>query len=391
MDKPLEPEIIEYIKGHLHDDPFSLSLQAKKSAIANIEEAILQIQARQKALKKLPSIAEDFDLIFPPPVSVEQASSEVTARFKSHLFSGKSFVDLTGGMGIDSLFFSDNFTELTYVEAKGELCELAAYNFGILGKKNIGIVQSSAEEYLSKMDPSDLIYLDPSRRSEDQKKVFRIEDCLPNILEMEEELVRNGKNVLIKLSPLADIKDTFQKLKFLQKVWVVAVKNECKELLCLLSDSGRRERSVEAVNIAEKENKYLFSLDREEELTVDPGPVADYLYEPNAAIMKAGAFKLISTDFNLNKLHKNSHLYSSDKLISFPGRIFQIKDIVKPDKKAIKSAIGDWKVNVISRNFHLKPEDILKKFKLKPGDDKFLIATTLFDNSRVLLLCDRIK
>lgn len=388
----LKPEVKEFIKGHLHDDPFSLSLHAKKIKLEHPHEAILQIQARQKALKKLPSFAENFDIIFPKPISVEQSSSETTAKFKAGLFKGKKFADLTGGMGIDAYFFSPAFEQTSYVESDAKLCELAAHNFAVLNK-NIGVVNASAEEFLSARQHFDLVYLDPSRRDESQKKVFRISDCKPNVIELEEQLLQSAEKVLVKLSPLADIKDAFSSFKYLKKIWVVAVKNECRELLCYLNKQSAEPGEIEAINIDGDENAgyFKFSISEEKGAVSTFGPPQQYIYEPNAAILKSGAFKTVGARMNLVKLHSSTHLYTSEKLIDFPGRVFRLNEILKVDKKELAKAFSGMGVNVVTRNFHLKAEEVLKKFRLKSGDDKYAIATTLADNSRAILNCDRVR
>lgn len=392
-DKLQRPEIIEFIKGHLHDDPFSLSLKAKNLKLDNPQEAILQIQARQKALKKLPAFAENFSLIFPNPVSVEQSSSEITARFKAGLMKGQTIADLTGGMGIDSFYFAQQFEKCIYVERDEKLCNLTRHNFKVLDQKNIEVLNVEAERFISETDQHfDWIYLDPSRRDGSQK-VFRIRDCQPDVIALEEKLLEKADHVLVKLSPLADIKNAFSAFKYLKKVWIVAVKNECKELLCLLSKKEIEESEIEAVNIEQENKPEVFSFDMAEETSSSMGlgfPL-DFIYEPNAAILKSGAFKMVGNKYGLMKLHASTHLYTSEEQIDFPGRIFKLKAILKPEKKRITGEFKNIAVNVITRNFHWKAEEVFRRFNLKKGDQQYLIATTLKDNSRVLLSCDRIK
>jgi len=390
----LKEEWKEFIKGHLNDDPFSLSLHAKSKNREELDEAILQIHARRKAQKKLPAFSQNFDLIFPPPVSVEQSSSELTSKFKASLFKGKKFVDLTGGMGVDTYYFSQHFKEAKYVEKNEELCELAEHNFDVLGRSNVSIINHSTEGFLNtNQEKFDLIYLDPSRRTKENNRVFLLEDCSPNILEIEEKMLESSENVLIKISPLADIKYLFSKLEHLQKLWVVAIRNECKELLCQVSKSKESERLIHTMNLYDEveREEFIFSLEEEEEAKVQIGIPQMYIYEPNFSILKAGGFKIVGQRFNLKKLHQHSHLYTSDEKIDFPGRIFELKKVLKGDKKEVKKLLGDAGLNVISRNYPLKPDEIRKKYKLKSGDDFYLIATTLQDHSKTFLLCERIK
>ncbi len=393
MQHLLEQKVIEFIKGHLHDDPFSLSLKLKAGSVDHLQDVILQIQARQKALAKLPGFAENYDIVFPPPISVEQASSAPTARFKAELFKGESIADLTGGMGVDTLFFAAHFRTATYVEKDPELCEIARHNFSVLHSDEIKIVNATAEEF-SKNSPEvfDLIYLDPSRRDQSQR-VFKISDCKPDVLALESQLVRKGRRVLVKLSPLADIQNAFSSFRYLQKVWVVSYKNECKELLCLLSSEGANEQAIESVNILANDEREIFAFDWNEEKAAmaDTGMPAQYIYEPNSSLLKAGAFKLVGERFALKKLHTHTHLYTSDSIVDFQGRVFFLKDVLKADRKVLDRAVSGRKVNVICRNFYMNPEEIYKKFKLKKGDDAYLIATTLADGSKAFLACDRIK
>lgn len=390
----LEPEITEFIKGHLHDDPFSLSLKLKNSGMEHYRQVVLQIQARQKALKKLPELATNFELIFPEPISVEQASSAATARFKSGLFQGENFVDLTGGMGVDALFFADRFKNGAYVEKDPGLCEIADHNFAALCKSNIKVLNASAEEFIQKNEVVfDLVYLDPSRRDGNRQKVFKISDCQPDVLKLENQLVKQAQQVLVKLSPLADIQNTFSSFQHLRKIWVVSHKNECKELLCLLSKNGSDDLEIETVNILADAEKEIFSFrwHEEKETSASFEMPMQYVYEPNVSILKAGAFKLAGKRFALSKLHPHTHLYTSDYQVDFPGRIFFVKDVLKIDRREVDRAFSGRGVNVICRNFYMKPEELTKKFRLKSGDDAYLIATTLADGSNVFLVCSRLK
>jgi len=382
----------EYIEGHLNDDPFSLSLESTKERDTERLEAIRQIQARQKALKKLPGFAYNFDLIFPPPVSVEQASSEWTARFKSLLFSGKSCADLTGGMGIDAFYLSENFEKVDYVEQDRQLCEIARHNFDQLNKRNVSVTVGSTEDFLrSNKIYYDLIYLDPSRRGVGNKRLFKLEECLPNVVDLEDLLMKQAQRVLIKLSPLADLKHLFAQLAHLKNIWVVSVKNECKEILCELNDSGCNDK-VHAISLEDGHADSLsFDFKEEENTNVSYAYPDRFLYEPNSSLLKAGAFKTAANRYGVSKLHIHSHLYTSDKQIDFPGRTFRLIKWLQPDKKVLKREIGSRKVNVIARNFPLKPDEIIKKFNLTPGEDLYLIATTLMDQKRVIILCERIK
>ena len=395
--KLLSPEVQKYIREHQRDDPFLLSLNKKKEDGFPLDEAIRQIQSLQKAKSKTPSWTEKENIVWPPPVSIEQSSSEVTARFKASLIRGKSLIDLTGGMGVDTSFFSDRFEEVLYVEPVENLCELAHHNFKILGKTNIKIYRSTAENFLHQNLTSsvekklfDGVFIDPSRRSED-KKVFRISDCFPDLYEIIPSCMNRAAQILVKLSPLVDLSLLIRDFDPAD-IWVVSVKGEVKEVLFLI-DKGRRSAGIHAIELNKNggsSSEFTFFYKEEIESKSDFSLPRKYLYEPNAAILKAGAFKLVGKRYNLKKLHKHTHLYTSDKLVvEFPGKALIIKEVVKPNKGDILRQFPNKQANVISRNYPLSPSQLKKKFALKDGGDQFLIGTTLTNGKRVLLWCER--
>jgi len=384
----LQPEVQKFIEDHRYDDPFLLSLNARKDTTFPLKEAIEQIHSYQKAKKKLPAWTEKKNIIWPPPVSIEQASSEATAKFKSSLIQGKSLVDLTGGMGVDTVFFADRFDDIHYVESNLKLCEISRHNFKTLGKNQIIVRHQTAEDFLKKNSHHfELIYLDPSRRNE-SKKVFKIEDCSPNLTEILPACLRASPNVLIKLSPLVDISILLKTLSP-NFIWVVGVKNEVKEVLCLVQRNMQRCR-IEAVMLHDELplEKFKFFRKQEKEAISEYSYPQKYIYEPNATIMKAGAFKLIGKHFGLKKIHQHTHLYTSDSLLeNFPGKTFRVKKQVHPNKKEIHRIFPDKIVNVITRNYPITTNQFKQKYSLKDGGEDFLIATTLMDRKKVLLIC----
>jgi predicted O-methyltransferase YrrM len=390
IEKLLSPEVQKFIKDHQDDDPFLLSLKARETDDFPTREAIEQIQSLQKAQSKLLRWVATEGIVWPPPISIEQSSSEATAKFKASLVHGKSIVDLTGGMGVDVSFFSDSFNQVHYVEPNEQLCQIAKHNFRVLEKINIQIHPSTAETFLAEnQDSFDALYIDPSRRSEN-KKVFKVEDCSPNLLDILPESLKIAPKVLVKLSPLVDISLLLKTLSP-NFIWVVALKNEVKEVLCLVERKMQRCR-IETVMLHDNVDRteFKFFLKQEKEAVSEFSLPQKYIYEPNAAILKAGAFKLIGKHFGLKKLHQHTHLYTSNELVDeFPGKVLTIIDQLKQDKKAINAAIPDGKINVITRNFPLSSSQLKNNFKLKDGGDNFLIGTTLFDGKRVLLVCTR--
>jgi hypothetical protein len=300
-------------------------------------------------------------------------------------------VDLTGGMGVDVSFFSDSFDKAHYVEPNEQLCQIAWHNFNVLEKRNIQIHPSTAETFLAEnQERFDTIFIDPSRRSEN-KRVFKIEDCSPNLLDILPESLKIAPKVLVKLSPLVDISLLLKTLSP-NFIWVVGVKNEVKEVLCLVERKMQRCR-IETVMLHDNVDRteFKFFLKQEKEAVSEFSLPQKYIYEPNAAIMKAGAFKLIGKHFGLKKLHQHTHLYTSDELVdNFPGKVLTLLGQLKPGKKEILKAIPDGKINVITRNYPVSPAQLKAKLGLEDGGDDFLIGTTLMKSTKALLFCERV-
>ncbi len=388
----LQPEVQKFIEDHRYDDPFLLSLHAKKEKDFPLKEAIEQIQSYQKAKKKLPTWSNKKNIIWPPPVSIEQASSEATAQFKSFLIQGKSLADLTGGTGIDVVFFSDRFDDLHYVEPDEHLCTLARHNFKVLGRTHIHVHHQDAESFLDKNQRHfDAIYIDPSRRSKN-KRVFKLEDCSPNLYEIIPKCKSFSNQILVKLSPLVDISFLINEFQP-TNIWVFSVKNEVKEVICLLQNEKNptRIQAFDLDNNGKVNSEFKFLYHKESETKCDYSAPLKYLYEPNSAILKAGAFKSIGSHFDIKKLHPNTHLYTSNQIINnWPGKIFFIKSQLKPNKKEIRKIFPGQKVNVITRNYPLNPSQLKSRLDLKDGGDDYLIGTTLFNQSKVLLKCEQL-
>lgn len=395
IDQLLQPEVQKFIKDHQHDDPFSLSLNSKPQKDFPLKEAIEQIHALQKAKHKLAAWVATENIIWPVPVSVEQSSSEVTAKFKAELVHGKSMLDLTGGMGVDTFYFSNKFDEVHYVESNAGLAALAQHNFDVLNKKNITVYNLDAEDYLNKSTLHfDAIYLDPSRRME-SRKVFKIEDCTPNLFDIVPKCLEKTDQILIKLSPMIDLTQIINDFSPI-KIWVVSVQNEVKEVLCLIQHEKRKTLifavDLQAQALESQRNKIIFGFNKEEETGTESifSLPQKYIYEPSAAILKSGAFKLVGHRFGLKKLHVSTHLYTSEEIVmDFPGRKFLIKKQLKNPKKEIPRIAPNKQVNVLTRNHPLSPVQLKNKFGLKDGGDHYLIGATLMDGKKVLLFCER--
>ncbi|WKV13259.1 THUMP-like domain-containing protein [Marivirga harenae] len=387
-------EYWKFIKDHEQDDPAHLVLKQKQFPDLPLKELASQIAARQKAKTKLPEFHAK-KVWFPPKLSLEQCSSEATAKFKSRLVSGSSFADLTGGFGIDTYYLSQNFAERHYVEQQQNLCELADYNFHELGT-NISIHNTSSEEFLSSISHRlDWIYLDPARRGDRNQKVFLWEDCSPNLVELLPLLFEKSENILVKAAPMQDISRAIAELgNKVKEVYIIEWQNEVKELLYLLSKESVEYPKIHAVQISavgqpiftftgdklkETENKISFELPEQ------------YLYEPSPAIMKAGLFRQLAARYGISKLHPNTQLFTSDILVEdFPGRVFKILHSIPVQKKELKKLLPEMKANLSTRNFPMPIAQLKKKLGLKDGGDSYIFATTLKDEGKGLLACDKL-
>lgn len=391
----LTPEQKSFVLMHEQENVRDLALRF--SSRKDMPFLLAQIAGRQVSKTKIPSWYAIDEIIYPVHLSLEQASSEQTARYKASLVSQKSdlFVDLTGGMGVDFSFFAPKFREAVYVERNMDLSETAKHNFEQLGLKNITVRNGNGETFLSEMPKADFIYLDPSRRDNSGQKVFRIEDCSPDLSEIKTVLREKSDSILIKYSPMLDISQAVKTLGEVAEVHIVSIDNECKELLLLLSKAAVEEPRFIAVNIkkSDKTDVFSFTVSEEQKAQISfADKLCRYLYEPNASILKAGAFKSVAKAYDVTKLHTNSHLYTSDKLIAdFPGRIFEIEASCSPNKRELKPFLSETKkANIAVRNFPMSVAEIRRKTNLKEGGDVYLFATTLADERKVWIKCRKV-
>ena len=364
-----------FIRENVNSDVQKMILNPPKEFKNHIKEISNQILSRQKAKGKLNLWANNFDLIMPPALSIEQASSEATCSYKRKLIKGQHLVDLTGGMGIDCIELSKRFNQTTYVEQQPELCAVFAHNSKVM-QQEVEIVNETAESFLEKLSahPKDtIIYLDPARRDNKKNRVFRIEDCSPNLMEILPKVKEKSSSALVKFSPILDLHAIIEALDGIKEIHVVSVKNDCKEILLLIDFKKRSNLKINAVNLETGQPDYTFNFNEESNSSTQHDFLKKYLYESNSSIMKAGAFKKIAKDFNISKLGENTHLYSSDKLVeSFPGRAFEV--LSTANKNNIHRFAAKGKINVITRNYPLNANEFKKKWKLKDGGDYFLIA-----------------
>jgi 16S rRNA G966 N2-methylase RsmD len=394
MEFPLPAASRQYVAKHLHDDPAQLALQARKHPGLPVPELVRQIQARQKARLKVPAWADNPDLVFPPTLSVEQASSARTAAFKAALVSGQRLADLTGGFGVDVSYFAERIPEVHYVERNAALADVVRFNLTHLGIENVQFHTADAVQFLRNTpDMFDWIYLDPARRDTAARKIFRLQDCEPDILRLMPLLLHKGRRVLLKTSPMLDIEQAILELRQVRQLWVVAVDNECKEVLYELGPEPAVDPERHTVNLLRTGQQQDFRLNRAREARAIPryAEPQQYLYEPNVAILKAGGFRSIGTAFELLKLHQHSHLYTSDTLHpDFPGRIFRIRATEKYDAQALRAHLGpEVRAHVTTRNFPDTVAEFRHRTGIREGGDLYLFATTNLEGKLMVLVTEK--
>ncbi|MFK5958700.1 MAG: class I SAM-dependent methyltransferase [Lutibacter sp.] len=388
--KILHIEIQDFINSNLKSDITKLILKGSSFEAVSIQEIAAQIEAKNKCEKKLPTWFSLKNIYFPKKLNIEQTSSEITAKYKANLVFGNTLIDLTGGFGVDSYYFSKKVKNITHCEIDKELSGIVTYNLGILNSKNISTYVGDGFEYLEKNNTKfDWIYADPSRRNDAKGKVFLLEDCLPNIPKNLEFLFKYTGNILLKISPILDIKSAIHELKFVKEVHVVAVENEVKELLLVLEKNYIQQIDYKTINITKKSIQ-TFNFNFNSIALANYSKPKKYIYEPNVAILKSGAFQQISTHYKLDKLHQHSHLYTSNNLIDFPGRTFKIKQISSYNKKELTKFIPLKKANITTRNFPETVAQIRKKINFKDGGNLYLFFTTNLNNRHIVLICEKV-
>lgn len=456
---------IDFIRQHQEEDVRQLAFLGSKYPDVDMPFALDQIRGRQMARTKLPRWANIDGIIYPPHISMEQCSSEVTAMYKAELAArllnseicefptdgtagpkfaknddilGKqenvSFLDMTGGLGVDFSYIAARLgVKSMYVERQAHLCAAAKENFERLGLENATVKNGDGVEILHSLEkPLQLIFIDPARRDDAGNKVVSLQDCIPDVTLLQDEMLEKSDFVIIKLSPMLDWHRAVNELKQVREVHIVSTGNECKELLLVLSsslgDKAKSSTEVDEAHVSETDDEtshlkvycindnQVMSYDEsdksvvsiasgiecgivelekcsseENELSQDSSKSL-YLYEPNASLMKAGCFGAISSRYGVKMLEKNSHLFISDKPVhDFPGRSFRIKAVSSFNKKDLKRQLsGITKANIATRNFPLSVTELRKRLKLKDGGDTYIFATTLSDESHVLFICEKV-
>ena len=389
----LSQETKEFIAAHRNEDPRTLALQARRYPGVNIREAAVQIEGWQHAREKLPAWAATDGIIYPPRISMEQCSSEATALYKAALVKGGSIADLTGGFGIDCSYMARSFNKAYYIERSGLLCDIAKWNFGQLGLEHIGIINGNSEDTLPTLPALDWIFIDPARRDGDGRKVVALSDCEPNVAELEEKLLQKATKVMVKCSPMLDMTAATKQLGNIEEIHVVAANNECKELLLILGKNVTDDTPVTCVNLHRGECERFSFTAAEEAAAVATysSAIGRYLYEPNAAMQKSGCYRTLSQRLKIDKLHPNSHLYTSDTFVdTFPGRKFIVERSMGFSKSDIKEIQSMGKANITVRNFPETVQTLRKKLKLADGGDTYLFATTTADGRRIIAICRKL-
>ncbi|MBP5507681.1 MAG: SAM-dependent methyltransferase [Prevotella sp.] len=417
-----------FITAHRHEDVRKLALQASRYADVNMANALSQIAGWQAAKQKIPSWAAIDDIVYPQHLSMEQCSSEHTAQYKADICQRlladathpTTLIDLTGGLGVDFAFMAKHFQRATYVEQQEYLCHIAQHNLPLLGIDHANVVCTDCTTALGDIHDADFIFIDPARRDQNGARTFAIADCTPDVLAIEDQLLEKAQWVMIKLSPMLDWHKTMDDLQrnhpnVVREIHIVAVGNECKELLFVLS---AKPMGLNRTTPELKHSPTLYCHNDEQEFVCELGvqefrsdrsnlspltshlspqePLSPhettYLYEPNAAIMKAGCFAELTLRWPVWQLAPNSHLFlSSERLPDFPGRAFQVTGMGTMNKRQLKTlAAGIEQANITVRNFPLSVAELRRRLKIKDGGDHYIFASTTEDNIHVLFVCRKI-
>ena len=388
----LKTEIQEFINANLNTDVAKLAL--KKNPFPEIDFAVIlnQIAAKSKAENKLPTWFNTKNIIYPSKISVEQTSSEKTARYKSNILSGDSLIDLTGGFGVDDYFFASKIKSVTHCEINPELSAVVKHNFEQLNVKNIECYAGDSLETLKNLNRKwDWIYIDPSRRNDAKGKVFMLKDCLPNVPENLDFYFEKSDAILIKTAPLLDLSAGLSELKNVKAIHIVALENEVKELLWELHKDYSGEVTLKTANITKGTIDTFEFFMNQESIFPEYSLPKKYLFEPNSAVMKSGGFDAVAVNYKISKLHKHSHLYTSDEIIAFPGRIFEITASFPYNKTEMKNYMSGKQFNITTRNFPETVENIRKKWKIKDGGNLYSFFTTDENNNKIVLICAKIN
>ncbi|WP_271855935.1 class I SAM-dependent methyltransferase [Patiriisocius marinus] len=384
----LKPEVQKFIR-EFEQKITTLAFSGSPFEGITVQELIIQVESRQKAQKKLPTWFKTDGILYPPKLNLEQTSSEKTAAYKASLLPSTSTIDVTGGFGIDTYYFSKQHNKVIHVERNESLAQLVIHNATILKKDNLTVHIGDGIELL-KDKKFDLIYIDPSRRSDEKGKVFLLEDCEPNVPKLLPYLLKHSDRLLIKTSPMLDINVGLNELDYVKSIDIVAVDNEVKELLWIIEKHNVSPLIINTINLLNNENE-TFSFRYENEAIATYKLPQKYLYEPNAAILKSGGFKIVSSKLGVDKLHQHTHLYTNNELVKFPGRRFNIEAVIPYNKAEMRRGITFDKANITTRNFPESVQQLRKKWNIKDGGSIYLFFTTVENEKKMMLICSKIK
>lgn len=386
----LHPEVQQYINEHLNADIPKLAFKGSPFASVSIQELVIQIVSKKKCDKKLPNWHKTENIIYPPKVNIEQTSSELTANYKNSIITGDSIIDITGGFGVDCYYFAKKFKYVTHCELDANLSTIVNNNYQQLKVDNVNLISGDGIEFLKSTSKNfDWIYIDPSRRDEVNNKVFLLKDCSPNVPENLDLLFSKTTKILIKNSPILDIKKTIDELVFVKEIHIVAVENEVKELLFVLEKGYDGSIEIKTINY-NKNNIQLFDFKYLNTTESNYSEPKKYVFEPNSAILKSGGFHEISHQIAVEKLHQHTHLYTSNDLINFPGRTFIVEHITSYNAKEIQKYLKENKANITTRNFPETVAQIRKKTKIKDGGSHYLFFITVNNNNLKVLICSQV-
>ena len=391
---PIDEKTRLFIEENRNGDPAALALKYAGRTDIDLPLALRQIEGWQRIREKLPSWAAVDDLRYPVRLSVEQCSGETAARYKSRLVARlpmpkRTMADLTGGFGVDFAHLAPLFARATYVERSPELCDVVRYNLPLLGIGNATVVEADATELLPSLSPVDLIYIDPARRDKAGRKTVALSDCTPDVGQLADALLEKADTVLVKLSPMLDLSEVLHGLPRTAEIHVIGDRGECKEVLAVLRHAAGDEPRIVCAN-----GQLAFTPSEEDGAVVPyASTIRHYLYEPEATVLKAGAFRTVATRYGLEKLHPHSHLYTSDRCVTdFPGRIFEVGSVSGTGRKDVARTLdGLTRANLTVRNFPATVEELRRRWKLRDGGDAYLFATTLHPANHCLILCRKIR
>ena len=395
-----DQKFTEFILAHEADSPAELMLHRDRWPEIDMELAVRCIRGRQVTSHKLPLWYAVPGLLYPQSLSLEQCSSQATALYKQRfVHSGDRVADLTGGLGADSWSLSQTAASVDYYERSEELCGCARHNFSVLGRDNITVRRAETTPEMLGGIPSDtysLIYLDPARRGRDGGRVYSLRDCEPDITALRPELLRIAPRILLKASPMADIRVLLSELPEASEVHILSSENECKEVLVLmLRDNAvpAGDIPITAVELSSGDNaaEFHFTLREENEAAADlaaPSEIAGYLFEPSPALLKSGAFKLPAVRFDLRKISASTHFYTAPAPVGhFPGKIRRIIEVLPFHKGAIRDFRKKYPAcSVTARNFPMTSEELRRRLGSAESDTLRVLATTASDGTRLLIV-----